>query len=586
MHDRRFSKPVPQVGAILLLSLAASCSTNIGSGSGSRSGSPAPGVKAPGSTSTNPDPATTPTLPEAVPGTPVVTPPGAMQIPVTPATGPARGVLRLLTNAEYRSTVQDLLGLEALPADPLQLESRSDGYNNFSDALTVSPTLSGQYAALAKRVAQEIPDPTALAPCTPASAPTDCALSFARDFGKRAFRRPLTDAEAQAAVALFSGELPRTNYAAGIRLIVQAFLQSPYLLYRFELGTPAGPTRLLSPFEVATELSYMLSGSTPDTELLAAAEANSLSPTLVEVQARRLLATPRARDSVLSLMQQWLHLQGINSLSKDPAVYPELTPELWSAMAEETTRFVNAVVWDGDGSLRSLMSSQDSFMNATLAPLYGVPVGKLGADFMPQRLPLAERAGLLTQASVMAVHAKPNESNPITRGKFVRERLLCQPLLPPPPNLMVQPLKADPTRTARERFVAHSSNPACAGCHTLIDPLGLGLENYDGIGRFRSRENGKPVDATGNFASTRDIDGPFAGGVAMAQKLAASTEAADCFALEAMQWTFGRATLGSTTDRAIATSITTKLAPNGVNVRELLVEITKSDAFTQRSAQP
>jgi len=577
MHARTLSKPVPQVGAILLLSLAASCSTNLGSGSGSRSGSPATGVTAPGTPSANPD---------LVPGAPVVTPPGAMQIPVTPPTGPARGVLRRLTNAEYRSTVQDLLALGALPADPLQLESRSDGYNNFSDALTVSPTLGGQYAALAKRVAQEIPDPTALAPCAPGSAPTDCALSFASDFGKRAFRRPLTNAEAQAAVALFDGELPRADYAAGIRLIVQAFLQSPYLLYRFELGTPVGPTRLLSPFEVATELSYMLTGSAPDAELLAAAQADSLSPTLVEVQARRLLATPRARESLLSLMQQWLHLQGIKSLSKDPEVYPELTPELWSAMAEETTRFVNAVVWDGDGSLRTLMISQDSFMNATLAQHYGLPVANLGADFTPQQVPLAERAGLLTQASVMAVHANPDESNPIVRGKFVRERLLCQPLLPPPPNLMIQPLKPDPTRTARERFLAHSNNPACAGCHRLIDPLGLSLESYDGIGRFRSMENGKPVDVTGNFASTRDIDGPFVGGVAMAQKLAASTEAADCFALQAMQWTFGRSTLGSDTDRALAASITTKLAPAGVNVRELLVEIAKSDAFNQRSAQP
>ncbi len=559
----------------LALNLTA-CSTSLDTKRGRSAGSPTPGSSA--------TTGTEPMVPGATSGSPAVDPNAPpTTTTVTPPTGPARGVLRLLTNEEYRNTVKDVLKLGTVPTDTLQTESRSESYKNFSDALSVSNTLGGQYANLAKRVAAEITDFQALAPCAQGASPRDCANTFVRSFGKNAFRRPLTEAEVQGYLTMFDGELTRTSYNEGIRLMVEDVLQSPNLLYRFELGTPAGSTRVLDSYETATLLSYMLSTTAPDPELLAAADVKALGPAERESQARRLLTLQPARDAVRSFVRQWTQIDAITSINKDAAIYPTFTPELWTSMIVETNRFIDSVIWEGDGSFKTLMTSSSSFADGPLAAHYGTNTNSPAGTLVPVALDPSQRMGLLTQGSVLGSHSKAGESFPIARGKLVRERFLCQKLQPPPAALKIVPVAADPNRTARERFEAHSSNPGCAGCHSLIDPVGFGLESYDGVGQFRTMDNGKPINAAGMLTATTDIDGPFTG-VELSQKLSTSKEAQDCFSLQAMEWAFGRFTLKNDTDRALATAITTQM-PAGLDVKEALIGIIKSDAFTTRSAQ-
>jgi len=571
LHLRKFLAGRRVLLPIMALALElAACSTSLDdkSGGSRRAGS---------SNSPGTDPASTVSPVNGDPNAPPT------NVVVTPTTGSARGVLRLVTNEEYRNTVRDLLNLSTVPTGTLQSESRSESYKNFADALSVSNTLGGQYANLAKRVAAEITDFQALAPCAQSTAPRECATAFLRSFGKRAFRRPLTDAELEGYLQMFGGELTRTSYNEGIRLMVEDFLQSPNLLYRFELGTPAGNTRVLDSYETATLLSYMLSTTAPDPELLAAADAKALGPAERESQARRLLTLQPAKDAVRSFVRQWTQIDAIASINKDADIYPTFTPELWTSMLAETDRFIDSVIWEGDGSFKTLMTSSNSFADGPLAAHYGTTTNSPTGTLVPVALDPSQRMGLLTQGSVLGSHSKAGESFPIGRGKLVRERLLCQKLQPPPAALNIVPVAADPNRTARERFEAHSSNPACAGCHSLIDPVGFGLESYDGVGQFRTMDNGKPINAAGMLTATRDIDGPFTG-VELSQKLSTSKEAQDCFSLQAMVWAFGRFTLKNDTDRALATAITTQM-PTGLDVKEALIAIIKSDSFTTRSAQ-
>ncbi len=504
-------------------------------------------------------------------------------MPLTAAT-PGPTALRRLTNTEYRNTLQDLLKLSTPPSDPLVPETRSERYNNFSAALTVAPTLLEQYQTIATRVAAEANVPS-LAPCTPPAAESDCARGFVQSFGAQAFRRPLTADEINEYLALYTLGASGATYADGIRHALETMLYSPQLLYRFELGTPmAGDRRALNSYEIAAEISYLFAAAPPDAELTAAASANALStPAQIEVHARRLLAQPRARAQLRSLLTQWLELPKLTDLTKDPVLYPTYTPSVRSAMGAESDTFIDSVLWDGDAKLSTLFTAPFSFVNAELASLYGMPDPGSGAALSRQTLNSTERMGFLTQASVLASHAKPGDSAPIRRGKFVREQLLCQALIPPPPTLKVTVPPPDPTLTTRERFARHSSDPLCAGCHALIDGVGFGLEGYDAIGHFRTEENGRPVDVAGNLTGT-DVDGPYSGGVELATKLSTSSIAAGCVGLQAYRWTFGR--LEQQGESEMVKSIVAQLGQGQLDVRDLVVSLAKTDSFFVRTQLP
>ncbi len=564
-----------------LVGITVGCSANAGGGRAGQSGGSAitptsvPGglSSAPGGISSAPAGAGTPGSlgsPSTVPSGPVVIPAGAV-------VGPT--MLRRLTNIEYRNTVQSLLGSTAAPTEELLSDSLTDGFDNFSASLTVPPAAGTAYAALsAAEALKSFSVPACAAPMTE----TECAQSFIVSFGKRAFRRPLTPEDVTAYAALYADQRTRADHAAGLRQVVQTMLQSPYLLYRFELGSASsGPQRALTPYEVATELAFLLTASTPDDALIAAADGNLLTtPVELEQQARRLLSLPSARVAIQRFVRSFADIQGLDLLTKDAAVYPAYTPQLRSAMQLETGRFIESVLWEGDGAYSSLLTAPFSFVNADLAPFYGLPDPGRGAELVKTTLNPTERQGILTQASLLAAHSKPGESSPVKRGKFIRVGLLCQKLPAPPPNVpKIQP--PQPNLTTRERFAQHSSDPACSGCHSLIDPLGFGLENYDGIGQFRTTENGKPVDASGAITGTLDIDGKFTGGIELASKLATSLEAKQCLSVKAYRWAFGRTEIDG--ERAVVNSMTEPLAPAGLDIREVMIAIAKSNNILFRT---
>lgn len=574
----RNSNPILPILSLLLA--AAGCTGTAGDG---RRGASPNGANVPPGTAATSTGGGSSTIPGG-PGSPGSGTGGAVGVGPTLPTAPSGAVfgptlLRRLTNIEYRNTVQALLNAPALATEPLQPDSLTNGYDNVSVSLTVPPSLCAQYAELAaKQTLQAFNVP----PCAAPSTETECASTFIASFGKRAFRRPLTPAEQKTYEGMYADQRTRADHAGGLRQIVQTMLQSPYLLYRFELGlASAGAQRTLTPYEVATELAYLFTASTPDDELLAAADNNALAtPAQIEQAGRRLLALPAAKPALRRFVQGFEDTLGLDMLSKDPAVYPSYTPELRGALQAESARFIDAVLWEGDGTYASLLSAPFSFVNDTLAPLYGVAAPGLGETLVKTTLPPTERRGFLTQAAVLAAHSKPGESSPVKRGKFIRVGLLCQDL-PSPPAMVPQIQPPAPNLTTRERFAAHSADPACSGCHTLIDPLGFGLENYDGIGQFRTTESGKPVDASGSITGTMDLDGSFTGALELASKLTASQEAKQCLTLKAYSWAFGRAALAP--ERAVVNKIAEPLGVTGLDIREALVAIARSDNFQFRS---
>lgn len=272
-------------------------------------------------------------------------------------------------------------------------------------------------------------------------------------FGKRAFRRPLSPDEEQRFVALYADERTRSDHAGSLGQIVETMLQSPKFLYRSELGlTTDGVQRKLTQYEVASELSYMFTASMPDDSLFVAADTNALqTPAQIEAHARRLLKLPTARTTLREFVSAYAGVSRFAELPKSAKVYPAFTPALRAAMQDETNQFIDGVLWEGDGTFKTLMSAPYSYLNVTLAKFYGVSDPGKGDTLVKTMLNPAQRAGLLTHASVLAAHSKTDESFSILRGKFVRMGLLCQ-TLPPPPKVVPPAPQVVPTTTTRERW--------------------------------------------------------------------------------------------------------------------------------------
>lgn len=495
-----------------------------------------------------------------------------------PVGATAPSPLRRLTNEEYNNTIRDLLGDTSRPADAFPPDEAVGGFENN----TVSPitqSLVERYMATAESLAASAaPRVDQLAPC-PSGQPTDtCARSFIEAFGRLAFRRPLDERERSSMFDLYTSKEKRAGYARAVQLVIQALLQSPQFLYRVEpLPDGDAAPRALSGYEVATRLSFLIWASTPDAALLDDAGAGRLATADdVAKAARRLLRDPRAVDGVKSFHRQWLDLRELDTESKDAVLYPTFTPELRRAMVEETLRFSAHVALAGGDAVTALLTSKKTFVNSALAKLYGVEPPR-GDGFVLVDLPGDQRAGLLTQASVMTVFSHAEESSPILRGKFVREKLLCQAVPPPPPNVAISLPKFDPTLTKRERFDRHRMDPNCAGCHRMMDPIGFAFEHYDALGAWRTVDGAFPVDALGELTQTGDTDGAFDGAVALGVKLAASQRVRRCVATQWFRAALGRNERqedGSSLDGAYRA-----FQLGGYDVRELIVAIASSHSF-------
>ncbi|MBK8254858.1 MAG: DUF1592 domain-containing protein [Polyangiaceae bacterium] len=473
-------------------------------------------------------------------------------------------------------------GLGFDPAQDLPAESRPSGFafDNHENALATSVHVDQYWKAAALLADAAMTDSVNLLPCDLTIDTPACAEDFVADFGKRAFRRPLTVQEiAKYKGILLSADKPET----GVKNVLRTLLSSPYFLYKSEVGEPLGDgTYRLTGYETASLLSYMFWSTTPDGELLEAAESGELqSKTGIEKQARRLLQHPRSRPTFETFASQWLGIEQVPALSKNGALYPEWNDALASSMVQETKTFFTHVAFDGSRKYSDLVTSDTTFINTTLATFYGLP--SPAQEFGEVSSPAERQAGLLGQASILAVNAYADQSSPIRRGLFVRRSLLCQDLPPPPANAATLPV-VDPNATTRERFAQHTKDPACHDCHQYIDDLGFGFEKFDAVGRYRETENGQPIDASGDM---NDVEGlgtgthsPFNSLSELGETLAQSHTAKACFAKQTYRFALGR--LETADDTCGLTHLSTAFEKSGGDIQELWIELTLLDETTRR----
>jgi Protein of unknown function (DUF1592)/Protein of unknown function (DUF1588)/Protein of unknown function (DUF1595)/Protein of unknown function (DUF1587)/Protein of unknown function (DUF1585) len=502
-------------------------------------------------------------------------------------TGPTK--LRRLTQSQYVRTVRDLLGFATTAADGFAPDERVAAFKSNAVA-PVGDLQVEQYMDAAETVAAEATaDLGGLLPCDPAAMGEDaCAELWLRELAPRAYRRPLVDADIARLMSVYSTAKADADFATGIRVVLQGMLQSPWFLYHVELGDVAadvvdGQPVPLSGHELASRLSYFLWDSMPDQALFDAAAAGELATDEgIEAQAARMLADPRAQEAIASFHLQWLGVDEIEGLEKAPEVFPTFDAALALAMKDDTARFANWVLSEGDGRLETLLTGAFTLSeDPALLALYGVelPPGYVAGDPIP--LPADERAGVLTMAGVMAEHAHANQTSPVHRGQLVRENFLCQPLPPPPADVDNVPPNPEPGVSARERFAQHSSDPSCAPCHNLIDPLGFGFEHYDGMGAFRTMDGELPVDASGEVIATGN-NGTYDGAIELAGMLAQTPEMHDCMARQWFRFSLGR--MDDELDSCSLERLTTAFEDSDHDVRSLIHEIVLSNAFRYRLA--
>jgi hypothetical protein len=492
--------------------------------------------------------------------------------------------LRRITRSQFNNTVRDLLGASGTPADALVPDEHIGPFQSNAIA-PVTELLVEQHQEIAKALAQDAVsrmDQIVSSCDLAADEGTTCATQFVTEFGLRAYRRPLTAAEVTPYVELYTLGKQGGGAENGFRLVVEAMLQAPSFLYHADVGgsgTPSATPVPLTPYELSSRLSYFLWNTMPDAELFALAGDGSLSQdSVISAQVARMLNDPKAGHTIGMFHTQWLGLEDLGSIDKDEDLFPQFSPELLSAMVTETELFSDYVVRQGDGLLKTLLTSNLAFPQGELFGVYGAtqPAGyELGT---PVALDASQRAGILTQAAFLTRKAHRNQSSPVHRGLLVRENVLCQPIEAPPAEVNNTPPPVTPSTSTRQRFAQHTADASCAGCHLLMDPIGLGFENFDALGQWRTVDGLGPVDATGSFEEVQpDLAGNFTGAVELANKLANSEEVTNCFSVQWFRFSLGR--IEATNDACSIKAIREGFQASGGNIKTLLAQIALSDAF-------
>jgi uncharacterized protein DUF1592/uncharacterized protein DUF1588/uncharacterized protein DUF1587/uncharacterized protein DUF1595/uncharacterized protein DUF1585 len=390
-------------------------------------------------------------------------------------------VLRRLTHSQYNNTVRDLLGDQSQPANQFPSEDYVNGFRDQYNSQNLSALLAEAYSHAAEKLARNVfrnGDVHGLIGCKPSIA---CRDKFVRDFGLRAFRRPLNAAEIARYSALFAQE---SEFLDGARQVVEAMLDSPNFLFR--LDDTSDPK--LKPYATASRLSYALWDTMPDAALMdAAAHSDLASHQALETITRRMLKDPRAHEALDEYTSQWLRFDRVLTTSRDRRRYPKFTHETAIAMTEEARRFIGDLVWN-DRNFMDAFTADYSFVNADLASIYGVPAP--AREFERVTFPPdSQRSGLLGQTLFLSLSSKPDDTSITGRGLFVREQFLCQHVPPPPAgvNTNLLPSTEAHPQTNRERMSEHVGNKYCAGCHNLMDPIGAGFEKFDAVGASRDK---------------------------------------------------------------------------------------------------
>ncbi|HYQ04019.1 MAG TPA: DUF1592 domain-containing protein [Polyangiaceae bacterium] len=504
---------------------------------------------------------------------------------------PGRAPLRRMSNAEYRNTMTDLLGdsptTQALVASATRSfpsETESLGFRNNADYLGVSTLVAQGYVDAAEQFLDSIAANKTFLSCSPtAGAELDCARTFIDNFGKRAFRRPLTADESTQYAAIFDKSLKAYDFDSAVRATAFAFLQSPKFLYRVEFGAaPANSTTRPSPYEMANRLSYLFWQSMPDQSLFDAAEADQLStPAQIEEQARRMLKSTKA-SRLLEYFDEWLGTDTLpTTFTRDATLYPDLDPNLVPLLQQETRAFVTSVLSRPDGNLSDLFTAQYTFANADLAKHYGL-TGVTGSDFTKVDAP--GRAGVLTQGMMLA-RDKATRTSIVRRGLKVRVDVLCQLVPAPPPdvNLTLETTNTS-NLTQRERLEQHRTVPSCAACHDSMDPVGVVFEGFDAVGRPRTAdEHGAAVDTNSTITRTKDANGPVSNPNELGAMLAKSEEVRSCYVTKSFRFFYGRD--ADPADACSLAQLSQSFKGKAYSLSELLIALTQTDAFQYLPAQ-
>ncbi len=395
-----------------------------------------------------------------------------------------RAVLRRLTHQQYANTVRDLLKEATDVASQFPPEDFVNGFKNQYQSQSLSPTLIEAYSQTAERLAGNVfrrGDSRKLIPCDYQKAPAACRERFIRTFGRRAFRRPLEAQEFARFDALFQGE---REFLRGAEAVMEAALQAPAFLFWMDQS----PRPAWKPYATASRLAYGIWNTAPDDALLDRAERGELNtPEQVATAVRAMLKDPRARQGLEEFTAQWLRFDRALTAARERRTYPMFSRELVNSMIEEEKRFVADLVWN-NRNFMDLFRADYGFVNTELATVYGVPAPS--QDFERVVFPKEQdRAGVLGHALFLTLTSKPEDTAPTSRGIFVREQFLCQQVPPPPAGVdtNLPPLDEALPRTNRERLKSHTTNPACVGCHSLIDPLGFALEKFDAVGMYHAK---------------------------------------------------------------------------------------------------
>ena len=446
---------------------------------------------------------------------------------IAKADGDAAGqvAMRRLTQAQYKQIINDVFGPTVTLGGRFEPDMRDSGLLAVG-AAQVSVTASGfeQYDIMARSIAAQVVDPQRrdlLVPCKPASAtaPDDaCAQSFFSKVGRLLYRRPLTDRELKDQVAAANAATVKTSdFYNGIGLGLAGLLEAPEFLFRQETVEPdpdhAGQYRL-DAYSKASRLSFFFWNAAPDPELLAAAQSGELNTeTGLKKQVDRLMASPRLEIGVRAFFTDMLAFDGFSTLAKDTTLYPKFTSQVLRDAQEQTMRTIVDHVMTQDADYRDLFTTRKTYLTPLLASIYKVqvafPDGVLNPWVAYEYPDGAQQAGILTEASFVGLHSHPGRSSATIRGKALRNVMLCQKVPDPPGNVnfnLVQDTNNPNFKTARQRLEAHRTAATCAGCHKIMDPAGLALENFDTIGGFRTTENGAPIDSSGELDSVKFSD--------------------------------------------------------------------------------
>lgn len=510
--------------------------------------------------------------------------------------GPAEPVavpgptLRRLTASEFTHSVTDLLGpvtLTAIEADAIQ-----DGFYAVGAAqVALSPAGVGLYeTALAGATAEAFADPARIpqiVACVPALlTDTVCLRDALASFGRRAWRRPLTGVELDRYLAIATKVGAETgDVVVGLRHAIWGLLQSPYFLYRVEIGQPSasdGGRNKFSSYEMASRLAFTLWNTLPDEALLDAAERDELTSAAgVEAQALRLLADPRAHQGVQNFVSELYGLWSLADKFKEDALFPEWTPTLRAVIRDDLVARIEDVVFTEPGDFFTLYDGHKVFVNNELARLYGLPEvepDSFRAALLPED---GARRGLIGSAAILTMNSLPARTSATERGQFIAEALLCRTVPPPPPNVDTNldddAMEMQGPRTLREKLEPHRSDPACAGCHNITDPLGLALEHFDTVGRYREFDQGLVIDASG------ELDGaPFLDAAELAVLLREHPESPRCLVRKLYTYSAGRSPFSPET--ATLKAIEAAMADGGNRFDLLLYTLVTHDDF--RFAHP